>query len=164
MYANSSSTILVSGLAAFGLALVVAGVRLYRRRRAGGTAAGPQDDMQVEAGIGNEEKSLRAELPDDREAHTNMPANASQAKLPLTYFVLAFVLAVPFWVFGGGKLPLPINLPVGALVTFVPMTAAAMLSYQQSGFTGVKELLKKALDYKKIKREFGTCPSWDYRL
>jgi hypothetical protein len=58
MYTNSSSTILVSGLAAFGLALVVAGVRLYRRWRAGATAAGPQDDMQIEAGIGNEEKSL----------------------------------------------------------------------------------------------------------
>ena len=51
-----------------------------------------------------------------------MKPDASRGKLPLDYFVLVFALAVPFWLFGGGRLPLPINLPVGALVTFVPLT------------------------------------------
>jgi membrane protease YdiL (CAAX protease family) len=88
-----------------------------------------------------------------------MNTNASQENLPLNYFLLVFVLAVPFWLFGGGKLPLPMNLPVGALVTFVPMIAASILSYRQSGFKGVKELLKKALDYKKTKNKIWYLPA-----
>ena len=87
-----------------------------------------------------------------------MDKDASRGKLPLNYFVLVFVLAVPFWLFGGGKLPLPINLPVGALVTFVPVTAAAILSYRRSGFTGIKQLLKKAVDYQKIKNKIWYLP------
>jgi membrane protease YdiL (CAAX protease family) len=80
-----------------------------------------------------------------------MQPNAWQKNLPLSYFVLTFVLALPFWWFGGEKLPLPINLPVGALVTFVPMIAAAILCYRRSGFTGVKEFFKKVGDYAKIR-------------
>ncbi len=86
-------------------------------------------------------------------------ANALQEKLLLIYFVLVFVLAIPFWLFGGGKLPLPINLPVGALVTFVPATAAVILSYRQSGYTGVKELFKKAVDFKKVKNRIWYLPA-----
>lgn len=88
-----------------------------------------------------------------------MHTNASQEKLPLNYFLLVFVLAVPFWLFGGGKLPLPIDLPVSALGTFVPVTAASILSYRQDGFNGIKQLLKKALDYKKIKNKSWYLPA-----
>ncbi len=79
-----------------------------------------------------------------------MEPDASRGKLPLDYFVLVFVLAVPFWVFGGGRLPVPMNLPVGALVTFVPVTAAALLAFRRQGREGVRELLKRAIDYRKI--------------
>jgi membrane protease YdiL (CAAX protease family) len=88
-----------------------------------------------------------------------MPSCASKAKLPLNYFLLVFVLAVPFWLFGGGKLPLPINLPAGALVTFVPVIAASILSYQRDGFRGVKELLKKTLDYRNIRNKIWYLPA-----
>ncbi len=79
-----------------------------------------------------------------------MNAHARTSKSLLMYFLLVFVLAVPFWLFGGGKLPLPMNLPVGALVTFVPMIAASILSYQLYGLNGIKELLKKAFDYSSL--------------
>jgi CAAX protease family protein len=82
----------------------------------------------------------------------NMKHNVSQGKLLLYYFVIVFVLAIPFWIFGGEKLPLPINLPMSALGTFIPVTAAAILTYWQSGINGIKILLKKAVDYKKIKK------------
>src|SRR4029450_8106351 len=91
--------------------------------------------------------------------HEKMQSNASKGHLPLTYFVLVFILAVPFWLFGGGRLPLPINLPVSALTTVVPMTAAAILSYRQSGVTGVKELLKRAWDFKKVKNKTWYLPA-----
>ncbi len=94
-----------------------------------------------------------------RRSLDNTNANASPAKVPLDYFLLVFILAVPFWLFGGGKLPLPFNLPVGALVTFVPVTAAAILTYRQSGFNGIKELLKRAVDYKKIKNRIWYLPT-----
>jgi membrane protease YdiL (CAAX protease family) len=83
----------------------------------------------------------------------------SQVNPLLTYFLLVFVLTVPFGLFGGGKLPLPINLLVGALVTFVPVTAAAILPYRQYGLMGVKELLMKAVDYKKIKNRIWYLPA-----
>jgi membrane protease YdiL (CAAX protease family) len=89
----------------------------------------------------------------------SMNTTAWANKSLLIFFVLVFVLAVPFWLFGGGKLPLPINLPVGALVTFVPMIAASILYYQRDGVNGVKELLKKALDYKKTKNKIWYLPT-----
>ncbi len=90
---------------------------------------------------------------------TNTNTNASQGNLPLDYFVFVFMLAVPFWLFGGGKLPLPINLPLGALVTFVPMTAAAILSYRQNGLTGLKGLFKKAWDYRNTRNRIWYLPA-----
>lgn len=77
----------------------------------------------------------------------------------LNYFLLVFLLAIPFWLFGGGKLPLPFNLPVSALVTFVPMIAAALLSYRQSGFTGVKALLARTWDAQRISNKRWYAPA-----
>ncbi len=76
-----------------------------------------------------------------------MQKNAS----PKYYFLLVFALTVPFWLFGGGKLPLPINLPVSALATFIPAIAASILSYQREGVNGIKALLMRAFDYQRIK-------------
>jgi hypothetical protein len=77
--------------------------------------------------------------------------NASHGYLPLNYFLLVLALSIPIWLLGGNKLPLPINLPVSALTTFIPMIAASILIFQRSGFVGVKELLNRAWDFKKIK-------------
>ena len=88
-----------------------------------------------------------------------MHAGASQEKLPLDYFVLVFALAVPFYLFGGGKLPLPINLPIAALATFVPALAAAIVSYRHQGAQGVRALLRKAWDYRKIKNKLWYLPT-----
>ncbi len=82
-----------------------------------------------------------------------MNSNALQEKLPVDYFLLVFILAIPFWLIGGNKLPLPFNLPASALATLVPMTAASILSYRREGVNGIKELLKKALDYQKIENK-----------
>ncbi len=87
-----------------------------------------------------------------------MRSNASQDKLPLGYVLLVFVLAIPFWLFGWGKLPLPINLPVVALGTFVPAIAAAILCYRQNGMGGVKDLVKKAVDGRKTRNKLWYVP------
>jgi uncharacterized protein len=88
----------------------------------------------------------------------NTTTHALQAKLPLDYFLFVFGLAMPFWLFGRNKLPLPINLPSGALVTFVPVSAAAILSYRHSGLRGIRVLFKKIWDYRKIKQKVWYLP------
>ena len=63
------------------------------------------------------------------------------------FFLLFFVLSVPIWLVGEAKLPLPVNLPVSALTTFVPVMAASILSFRQQGSSGIKALLPKTWDY-----------------
>jgi uncharacterized protein len=95
-------------------------------------------------------------------AHTNyknMHSNTSQTNLALKYFfLLVFVLSVPFWLMGANKLPIPVNLPVSALMVFNPLIAALTLTYIQDGFGGIKELVEKAFDYKKIKNKIWYVP------
>ncbi len=76
-------------------------------------------------------------------------------KSPLKFFLLVFVLSIPFWVLGGlaGDLLkiLPAKLPISALMTFCPLLAATILVYKERKTGGVKGLLKLTCDFEKIK-------------
>jgi len=74
------------------------------------------------------------------------------------YFLLVFVFSVPYWLFGRGKLPLPVNLPVSALMGFVPWMAASILSLRASGSHGLKQFLARAFDYREIKNRVWYLP------
>ena len=87
-----------------------------------------------------------------------MNTNASQENQPLKFFLLTFALAVPFWVFGGNNLPVPMKLPVSALAAFTPMIAAVILSYRESGMNGVKGLFRRAFDFRKIENKIWYVP------
>ncbi|MEJ2267079.1 MAG: hypothetical protein P8X95_26850 [Anaerolineales bacterium] len=52
MNSNGSSTSLVIGRAAVGLGVVIAGVQLYRRRRAEGAGGPAEEEIEVEGGRG----------------------------------------------------------------------------------------------------------------
>lgn len=84
-----------------------------------------------------------------------MDTGAGQ-KSPLTFFVLVYALTVPLWVLStmvkaGG---LPDNLPVTDIgATFVPLIAASILVYREEKFYGVKKLLKRTFDYKRIRQK-----------
>ena len=71
---------------------------------------------------------------------------------PFVFFSLVFALSVPLWLIGGSKLPLPVNLPVSALTAFVPAIAAAILVYRQSGRSGLRTLLRRAVDFRRVER------------
>ncbi len=88
-----------------------------------------------------------------------MHSNASPGKLPTNYFLLVLVLSIPFWLIGGNKLPIPVNLPVSALMFINPLIAASILSYRLQGVNGIRELLKKTFDYKKIKNRIWYLPA-----
>ncbi|KLU61621.1 CAAX amino terminal protease self- immunity [Peptococcaceae bacterium CEB3] len=70
---------------------------------------------------------------------------------PLTFFVLVFALAIPFWVVGAvtGLQLLP-GLPVAALAAVCPGLAALLLVHHENRAAGAAVLLKRAFDYKRI--------------
>jgi uncharacterized protein len=72
----------------------------------------------------------------------------------IQFFLLVFVLSIPFLILGmivkGVTETLPIKLPISALMAFCPLIAAAILVYKKQKIQGVKELLKQAFDFKKI--------------
>jgi membrane protease YdiL (CAAX protease family) len=81
----------------------------------------------------------------------------------LTFFLLVFVFSVPFWVLGPlveRLLPgaLPIDLPLSSLMTFCPLLAAVVLARMEQGAAGVKMLLKRAFDARRIKRKIWYLP------
>jgi membrane protease YdiL (CAAX protease family) len=83
----------------------------------------------------------------------------SRSRSLLTFFLLTFALAVPFWVLGGviGAELLP-GLPGAALMFVCPALAALILVYRESGSESAKALLKRALDYKRIKAKAWYVP------
>ena len=78
---------------------------------------------------------------------------------PLTFFLLVFVLAVPFLVIGAvtGIQLLP-GLPVAALMAVCPATAALILAYRDDGTASAKALLKRAFDYRRIRGKIWYAP------
>ena len=84
-----------------------------------------------------------------------MNNHTPENKSPIKFFLLVFILSIPFWILGYIAKDLtkilPIKLPISALMTFCPMLAAIILVYKARKIQGIKELLQRAFDYKRIK-------------
>jgi len=77
-----------------------------------------------------------------------------------TFFILVFILAIPFWVVEavtGLYIPV-INLPISAFVFVCPIIAALILVYRENGIPGVKQLLKRTFDFKGIRGKLWYLP------
>ena len=89
-----------------------------------------------------------------------MNSNTSK-RSPLLFFILVYSLSIPLWVLNiiyPMKLPVD-NLPVTDIVaTFSPMVAASILIYREEKLLGVKNLLKRAFDYKRITKKVWYVP------
>ena len=69
----------------------------------------------------------------------------------LGYFLLVFMLSVPFLVIGAGTdVQLLPGLPLSSTVWVCPAVAAAILVYRKERMAGVKRLLARAFDYRRI--------------
>lgn len=93
-----------------------------------------------------------------------MSARESTGRFPLTFFLLVFVLSVPFWLIDfvvGRSLRdvIPIDLPVSALQAVVPLLAALILVRREDGSGGVRRLLKRAFDYGRIRSKTWYVPA-----
>ncbi len=72
--------------------------------------------------------------------------------MPLQYFLLVFVLTIPFWLLSSlTNIELMPGLPIAAFAVVCPLIAAAILVYRQSKTAGVTALLKRAFDFKRVK-------------
>ena len=88
---------------------------------------------------------------------------ASEERSLLTFFLLVFLLSIPIWVLGPVAerfLPevLTANLPVSSLMFCVPVSATVILVRRQGGSDAAKNLLKRALDYRRIRRKIWYIP------
>src|SRR6266498_3767446 len=72
----------------------------------------------------------------------------------LPFFVLIFVLSIPFWLLGVIRpIELLPGLPISALGAFTPALAALILNYKNSGISSVIQLLQRSFDFKRIKNK-----------
>lgn len=91
-----------------------------------------------------------------------MNIGASSKRSPLKFFVLVYAITIPFWVLSTMvKVEgLPDYLPVTDIgAVFAPTIAASILVYREEKLGGVKRLLKRAFDYKRIKQKIWYVPS-----
>ena len=87
-----------------------------------------------------------------------MPARHLRHKLtdpgdrsPRAFFVLVFVLSIPFWAVGAATgLQLTPDLPVSSFIWVCPVIAASLLEYRERGTAGVATLLKRSVDYTRV--------------
>ena len=70
----------------------------------------------------------------------------------MKFFGLVFALSAPFWLIGAATdRQLMPGLSVSALMAFSPMAAALMLVHRERGIAGVKQLLRRSFDFRRIK-------------
>ena len=87
-------------------------------------------------------------------------AAAAQSRSPLKFFLLVFILSIPFWLIGAASgLQLLSGLPVSSLMTFCPLVAAAILVYRENKTAGVTALLKRSFDYQRIRAKIWYVPT-----
>lgn len=91
-----------------------------------------------------------------------MENSVSEIKSPFKFFLLVFALSIPFWILGfiapDTTELLPIKLPIAALMSICPLLAAAILVYKKNKIEGVKALLKKVFDCRKINKKIWYLP------
>jgi hypothetical protein len=98
------------------------------------------------------------ELPEKQASQDQVKSSASGKNRSLEYFALVVVLTIPFWLFGGNALPIPVKLPVSALSLVIPLISALILTYRRDRLTGVRKLFKRVLDFPKIKNKIWYLP------
>jgi uncharacterized protein len=81
-------------------------------------------------------------------------AGAFSSRSPLQFFLLVFVLSIPFAILGSvtGVQLMP-GIPISALGFICPVTAAAILLYREHGVAGVKALLGRSFDVRRTRRK-----------
>jgi hypothetical protein len=84
----------------------------------------------------------------------------SRTSSPLQFLVLVFVLSLPFLLAGAltSSQLLP-GIPISGLAVVCPVTAAAVLAHRENGAAGVKDLLARAFDFRRVRARIWFAPA-----
>ena len=78
---------------------------------------------------------------------------------PLKFFLLVFAFAIPFYIAGAvTNYQLLPGVPLSGLGVLCPVGAAAILVYYRKGISGVKQLLNRSFDFKRVKAKIWYVP------
>ena len=89
----------------------------------------------------------------------NLDLSGSLKRLRV-FFLLVFALSLPFWLLGAATdLQLMPGLSVSALAAFAPMAAALLLVHLNKTSVGMRALLKRSFDFKRIKSKRWLVPT-----
>ncbi len=75
----------------------------------------------------------------------------------VAFFVLTFVISAPAYIIAS-VVPQEMVMLTGLIVALAPITAALILAYRENRADGVKSLLKRCFDHKKIVRKIWYAP------
>jgi len=87
----------------------------------------------------------------------NTTTSAKTSKNFSVFFVLTFILSLPFYI-GGALVPQEMAMASTLLITFVPVIAALILTIRENGSDGAKALLKRCIHFKKITKKIWYVP------
>jgi hypothetical protein len=82
--------------------------------------------------------------------------NTLKGKSPLAFFLLAAAMGIPIFIFADVQV-FP-NILLFNFAAFLPVTAAMILVYRENGTAGMVELLRRSVDYKRIKSRIWYLP------
>lgn len=94
-----------------------------------------------------------------RQSYQESAGSASTTRSLLLYFILVFALLIPFLALGAvtGSEILP-GLPIAALSAICPAVAAVIVVYRERKAAGVVKLLRRAIDFKRIRAKVWYLP------
>jgi uncharacterized protein len=82
------------------------------------------------------------------------PGAELRGRSPLRFFLLVFALSTPIWLLGAvTRRQLTADLPVSSFVWVCPVVAASLLVHREQGAAGVAGLLRRALDWRRIRHK-----------
>jgi uncharacterized protein len=78
----------------------------------------------------------------------------------LTFFALTFTLSIPFWTVGAStRFQLLPAIPISALMLVCVVGAASILVYRENGLSGVRTLLERSFDFKRVSAKVWYLPT-----
>jgi uncharacterized protein len=84
----------------------------------------------------------------------------SRSRSALTFFALTFALSIPFWIAGAlTKFQILPAIPVSALGLVCMVGAASILVYRENGLSGVRTLLERSFDVKRVSAKIWYLPT-----
>ena len=88
---------------------------------------------------------------------TNTPKSSNSTNNLTLFFGLVLIISLPFY-FIASLVPQEMTILMGLGLTLAPIAAGLILTYREKGSEGVKRLLKRSFDYKRIANRIWYLP------